>query len=131
MAQAQDVSPGERVGQCAALDRCRGVGSVDPPDQRLKLSEHLARLGEQGHGVLSRSLAFLEARTAGDTRTELFGTARRICAQRESFGKFHRSSMAIQDRRRLRFPSAGAYEAEPIAAADRTVRGVQWRFAAM
>jgi hypothetical protein len=106
VAQAQDVPPGERVGQGAALDRCGGVGAVDAPDQRLKLGEHLTRLGEQGRGVLSRSLAFLEARAAGDAGAELFGAARRICAQRESFGEFHGSSMASQDRRRLRFPSA-------------------------
>ena len=66
-----------------------------------------ARFREQGHCILRRGLALLETRAAADTRAKLFGTARRICAQRESFGKSHGTSMAIQDRNRLRFPSAG------------------------
>jgi hypothetical protein len=42
----------------------------------------------KGHCVLSRALAFLEAGAAGDAGADLLGTARRICAQRQSFGKF-------------------------------------------
>jgi hypothetical protein len=51
------VTAGERIGRCPTiLDRRGGVGAVDPPDQQLQLTQHLAGLGEQRGSVFGRRL---------------------------------------------------------------------------
>lgn len=89
MPQAKHVAARERVGKCATLHHCGGVGAIDSPNQNLQLAEHLARFHQENGGVLSGRLALLVSGAGGDAGTELFGATRRIRTQRKSLSKLH------------------------------------------
>ncbi|GIG93408.1 hypothetical protein Pen02_83440 [Plantactinospora endophytica] len=90
MPQAKHVATCQSVGECATVNPGGGVGAVNPSDQRLQFTEHLAELPQESRSVLCGRLTLLKPRAGDDAGTQLFGAARRIRAQRKSLSKLHR-----------------------------------------